>query len=327
MIFCHSFFSFFCFFIVILMCGTLCFTGCNTKTAVETSEPSKEPTLKELATVFKDVDLKYYISAINKAFKALTTVQKEDLENLKTEIGKSYANLALPTKDVKYTKVTDMGRLSCYPSTTDENDSIIIVKNATLNANTQERITIVALQGTELADGQATGIVEDLLSGLELNNYYLYDAYRAIIDNVEPGEKLLITGVSLGGMVAQQLAALDIIKEKYDVSYVVALGSPLITPEKIDYNETSVVRICDTNDLVPHLSQSATKSDSPKNIKIERKSNYKTFIGAHVLGYVNDEVWNNIDVLGKENGSSFVTFENAETKTVAAQNYKAYKNK
>ena len=56
------------FFIVILMCGTLCFTGCNTKTAVETSEPSKEPTLKELATVFKDVDLKYYISAINKAF-------------------------------------------------------------------------------------------------------------------------------------------------------------------------------------------------------------------------------------------------------------------
>ena len=70
----------------------------------------------------------------------------------------------------------------------------------------------------------------------------------------------------------------DIIKEKYDVINVVALGSPMISPEKIDYNETSVVRICDSNDLVPQLSQSATKEDLEKNVKIERQSTYKSFI-------------------------------------------------
>ena len=315
------------FMVVVLICGALFLTGCNADTGVATQEPTKEPTLKELVEVFKNVDINYYVSAVKKAFKGLSNVQKQDLENFKKGIEENYSNVTLPSKDAKYTKVTDMGRLTCYPSTTDANDAIIIIKDVTLNTNTKENITIVALQGTDFADGQATGFVEDLLSGLELNNYYLYDVYRAIVDNVEPGEKLLITGVSLGGMVGQQLAGLDIIKEKYDVMNVVALGSPMISPEKIDYNETSVVRICDSNDLVPHLSQSATKEDLEKNVKIERQSTYKSFISAHAFSYVNDELWKNIDVLGKEGGSSFVTFENSEVNVYAAKNYKAYKDK
>jgi len=260
----------------------------------------------------------------------MSQIEKDDLKNFKEKISVAYADIQLPTKDSKYTKVTELGKLTAYPSTTKEvADSIIIIKNATLHGDSKERINIVALQGTEMVDGQATGIQEDLLAGLELNNHYLYDAYQAILKHIpqDSNEKLLITGVSLGGMVSQQLAGLDIIKAKYDVKYVVALGSPMLTPEKIDYEKTSVVRICDAADLVPHLSESATKDDLEKNITIERQSQYKSVIGAHALSYVDEEIWKNIDVLGHENGKAYITFEdsNFEIVTEAAENLDANK--
>ncbi len=304
----------------ILACVMGAMVGCNEQdVAPKVNQPSEEPTLEELVKVFKNVDTKYYISEVKKASSNFTKVQKADLENLKNELGTAYGGIKLPTKESKYDEVADFGDLTAYPSTTEENDAIIIIKNATLHKGDQkETINIVAMQGTDIKDGQATGIKEDLLSGLELNNHYLYDVYQAVLDNIPKGEeqKLVVTGVSLGGMVAQQLAGLDIIKENYDVSHVVALGSPMISPEKIDYDETSVVRISDANDLVPHLSQSATKSDLEKNITIERESSYKTFISAHALSYVNEEIWKDIDILGCEKGKSYITFENPDLEII-----------
>ena len=48
------------FMVVVLICGVLFLTGCNADTGVATQEPTKEPTLKELVEVFKNVDINLY---------------------------------------------------------------------------------------------------------------------------------------------------------------------------------------------------------------------------------------------------------------------------
>ncbi len=65
------------------------------------------------------------------------------------------------------------------------------------------------------------------------------------------GSNLVVTGHSLGGMVAQQVAADSTIKKNYNVLNTVTFGSPLINGFQ---REGTVKRLGDTSDPVPYLS-------------------------------------------------------------------------
>ena len=98
-------------------------------------------------------------------------------------------------------------------------------------------------------------IKEDILSGMSLSNEYLYDAYYAVYNNIKDTDTpLYFSGISLGGMVAQQLSGLSYIKNYYTVSNVVSLASPILAQDDINYDVTTVRRMVDTNDIVPTLS-------------------------------------------------------------------------
>ena len=98
---------------------------------------------------------------------------------------------------------------------------------------------------------QSAGWWTDLLVGFEQDNRYIQNVRAAILNNVPAGSNLLVTGHSLGGMVAQQVAADSQIKSNYNVLNTVTFGSPLIDGFQ---REGTVKRLGDTSDPVPYLS-------------------------------------------------------------------------
>ena len=112
-------------------------------------------------------------------------------------------------------------------------------------------VYLVTFAGTELVFNQSTDVISDLLSGFNLNNPYYYNAVKVIRENIKPGSKLVLAGTSLGGMVAQQVAANPTIKKEYEVLNTVGFGSPLLSQ---GFREGTIRRLGDWADPVPYLS-------------------------------------------------------------------------
>ncbi len=206
-----------------------------------------------------------------------------------------------------YSTSNDVARLTTY-SNSDKEKGPIAITPGTLHSNGKDiDVYWISLGGTEFVDGQATDIATDILTGLELNNDYLIGVYNAILDNIPLNSNIVLTGISLGGMVAQQVASQDAIKEYYNILNIVTYGSPIITPTK---REGTTRRLCDSMDIVPTLSI----SNSSENVllydsveKMVETGGYKSPISAHTFSYIDNEVWRKYDVLGFKNGNSSVT--------------------
>ena len=207
------------------------------------------------------------------------------------------------------------------------NGSIGVVP-ATLNG---EPVTLVTLGGTCIKDGQASGIEEDLLSALEQSNDYLknvVDVFNKTDENGQPvipaDKPVVISGISLGGMVAQQLMAQKEIMNQYEIREVICFGSPLLAPFS-RREGTHVVRFCDTMDIVPFLGRS-TLIDMVRQELLDRNplkfiqrldkkeaivkdGGYKSFISAHALSYVEGKCWEGYDVLGVYGGNNQIVME------------------
>lgn len=229
-----------------------------------------------------------------------------DLINFIKEIEEVYS-VPHDTGTVTYTMSNQTARLTTY-SNSDNTKGPIAITPGKLHANGQDTdVYWISLGGTEFVDGQATDLTTDILTGLELNNDYLMAVYNTILNNVPLNSNIVLTGISLGGMIAQQVASQNAIKEYYNVLNIVTYGSPIITPSK---REGVTRRLCDSMDIVPTLSI----SNSSENIslydateKMVENGGYKSPISAHTFSYIDNELWNKYDVLGFKNGNASVT--------------------
>ena len=90
-----------------------------------------------------------------------------------------------------------------------------------------ENVTLVGINGTHLPWAeqahQSTGIMTDARAGLGIENAYVRSV-KADIMKLPPGTKLVIAGHSLGGIVAQELAADPDIKARYEILNTVSFG-------------------------------------------------------------------------------------------------------
>ena len=204
-----------------------------------------------------------------------------------------------------------------------------------------EDFTLMILGGTAFVKGQATGVAEDTLSAFEKQNDYLTNIVKVFNSKDENGnpvvpkdKPVIVSGISLGGMVAQQLLSREDIMSNFDLRYIICFGSPLLAPEFRTEN-TTVVRFCDTMDIVPYLgrpemSQFMFKAFFAMNIPVNgewgkniitndptsliakldrqemilKEGNYKSPISAHTLSYVDGDCWTGYDVLGVYGGSN-----------------------
>ena len=160
---------------------------------------------------------------------------------------------------------------------------------------------VVSLGGTDLANTEENlGIKEDILSAFNQDNKYKKNVIKAILKIIPKGEDVYIYGLSLGGMVLQQVIADINIKTNYNIKVAVAIGSPIT-----DVNRQKIVFIEDKSDIVPSLSVKSMLLSMiyrKYDTHIKRDGNYKTFIGAHALSYADSDVWNDVDVFGIING-------------------------
>lgn len=167
---------------------------------------------------------------------------------------------------------------------------------------------VVSLGGTDLTNAEENlGIKEDILSAFNQDNEYKKNAVKAILKTVPKGEDIYIYGLSLGGMVLQQVIADINIKVNYNVKAAVAIGSPIT-----DINRQKIVFIEDVNDVVPSLSVKSmllSRMYRRYDTHIKRNGNYKTFIGAHALSYADSDVWNDVDVFGIVNGANSLVID------------------
>ena len=168
-------------------------------------------------------------------------------------------------------------------------------------------IYLVTFSGTELVLNQSTEVITDLLSGFNLNNPYYFNAVRVIRENIKAGSKLVLAGTSLGGMVAQQVAANPLIKREYQVLNTVGFGSPLLSQ---GFREGTIQRLGDWADPVPYLSINTFTAPIHSLFGLNRESSrYKLPIQAHINSYISDDPWGKYDATGTLNGGTMLVLD------------------
>lgn len=248
---------------------------------------------------------------LNVDFKSLSIT---DIINFYKNIQRVYKGKPEESGIHTYNSARDLAKLSTSTNGDSEIGPIIIVPATLKNNASEQSVFLVALNGTEFVKGQATGILTDIITGLQLNNDYLKAAHDSVLKTVPKNSKLIVTGLSLGGMIAQQLVAQEGIKVNYEILNVISFGSPIIMPES---RNCIVRRMTDSNDIIPMLSISNTAKNEEEYDSVERvteNGGYKTPIGAHVFSYVDNTIWDKYDVLGFENGGNNITYDNTKIK-------------
>lgn len=187
----------------------------------------------------------------------------------------------------------------------------IAIADSLLNG---EEITLIMLGGTQFKDGQATRLRESKLSSYGKENDYL-TALLKLFNTKDKNNKyiisknkpLLIVGISLGGMIAQQLLSKDEIIDNYIIKSIICFGSPLVKP--LDRKGIRIRRFCDKGDIVPKLEIpkvkfSKEKKELDEKEKILECGRYKTKLESHALSYVENKCWDKYDFYGDKKGTN-----------------------
>ena len=228
-------------------------------------------------------------------------------DGFETEIAASRAVVKSNLKT--YTMANEIYDITCLGYNEGEKGPIVIHKGTLSKWWSSKTVYLVTLSGTELVDNQATGLFTDLLVGFNMNNYYLRNVVSVIRNNIPAGSNLIIAGHSLGGMVAQQVAADDDVKKSYNVLNTVTFGSPLISAGD---REGTTKRLGDVSDLVPYLSATGSISKEMwKIVGLQRENGgYGLNYGeAHTESYKRSDVWGKYDVTGTKNGGAKLTLD------------------
>lgn len=183
---------------------------------------------------------------------------------------------------------------------------IIITKGIFANQYRCSTVYLVTLSGTEIVTNQSTGYLTDLKVGFNCDNAYLKNTVNAILSSVPKNSNLILAGHSLGGMVAQQVAANTTIKKNYNVWNTVTFGSPLISEGS---REGTVKRLGDSSDVVPYLSATGNLIWQAAGLNRENGGYGANAYKAHVESYLRSDIWGNYDVVGCKNGCSYLLLD------------------
>ena len=212
-------------------------------------------------------------------------------------------SVASATNTVTYTNATEIYTYVRDGYNQGSQGPISITKGTLKSGFSSMTVYLVTLSGTELVLNQSTGVLTDLLSGFNLNNVYYANTVNIIKANVPKNANLIIAGHSLGGMIAQQVAADSGIKSRYNVLNTVCFGSPLLAAGS---REGTVRRLGDVSDPVPYLSGSLFNNTIWAIMGLNREDGGYGIRGitAHNQSYFRTDLWGRYDVTGTKYGSA-----------------------
>lgn len=184
---------------------------------------------------------------------------------------------------------------------------------AKLNQGGEERdIYLIGLVGVETQKNQVNVFATTIPAAFNKENIYTKLIKETLKDKIPAGADIVLAGHSLGGMVAQQIAADKEVKDNYNIITTITAGSPYIMTKD---REGTLVRLCDKYDAVPYLSPATlVRLDLQLGgFRIARDCGY--FFnpdGAHNLSYRQTEYWNDLDALAVKDGDSQIYFDYAD---------------
>ena len=212
-------------------------------------------------------------------------------------------SVASATNTVTYTNATEIYTYVRDGYNQGSQGPISITKGTLKSGFSSKTVYLVTLSGTELVLNQSTGVLTDLLSGFNLNNDYYANTVNIIKANVPKNANLIIAGHSLGGMIAQQVAADSGIKSRYNVLNTVCFGSPLLS---VGSREGVVRRLGDVSDVVPYLSGRLFTNPITAIFGLNRENGgyYGRPITAHNQSYFRTDLWGKYDITGTKYGGA-----------------------
>ena len=180
---------------------------------------------------------------------------------------------------------------------------ITVTKGTLKKGFSSKEVYLITLSGTEWVFNQSTEALTDLFSGFNLKSAYYYNVVNVILNNIPKGSNLVLAGHSLGGMIAQQVAADSTIKAKYNVLNTVTFGSPLLAALS---REGTVKRLGDVSDVVPLLSSNIFTMPLWSLLGLNREDGgyYLRPVTAHKESYSREDLWGRYDVTGTKNGGA-----------------------
>ena len=185
---------------------------------------------------------------------------------------------------------------------------IIITEGTLKNGKEQCDIYLVTLTGLEVPTltQQTTDVVTTGQAGLELSNDFERNLRRVMKEAIPKNANVVFAGHSLGGMVAQQIAADTSVQKRYNILNIVAYGSPVMFKGQI---EGTLKRMGDVNDPVPYLSAETFKDFEVQDGTLQKEDSglgLDITFAAHRNSYFDEKTWGKYDVLGFKGGDATI---------------------
>ena len=185
----------------------------------------------------------------------------------------------------------------------------IMITEGTLNVNGKKcDIYLITLTGLEIPTltPQTTDVVSVGQAGLELPNDFEKNIRKVMKKAIPKGANVVFAGHSLGGMVAQQVAADKTIQKRYNILNIVAYGSPVMFNGQI---EGTLKRMGDVSDPVPYLSAETFKDFEVQDGTLQKEDSglgLDITFAAHRNSYFDEKTWGKYDVLGFKGGDATI---------------------
>lgn len=178
-------------------------------------------------------------------------------------------------------------------------------------------IYLVAMHGLEAtAIGYSDDFINCILSGgFETTTPYLNNVKKYMNETIPAGSNVVFIGHSLGGMTAQQLAADQEVKDKYNIVYTTCIASPAICPEQ---QEGKLNRLVEKSDAVQYLSKYTFSDMETKKANRSVEHGKYNIFNAHTHSYEDRTVWGDYDAVGNKGGDAVITIDDTTTKRFSA---------
>ncbi|MCQ2480253.1 MAG: alpha/beta hydrolase [Clostridia bacterium] len=171
------------------------------------------------------------------------------------------------------------------------------------NGKSKGTVYVISLIGSSRKwdKNDIRGVQTCIKSGMGKDNMYLDAVVAAAKKDIPKDAKVVLVGHSLGGMIAQQFAANEEMKKRFQIINTLTMGSPYIVTEE---REGDLHRMVDSGDYIPYLSTAFLDNWSAGNYTKEDNGYKGNPKGAHYDSFVSGKAWLKYDCFGILNGTN-----------------------
>ena len=184
-----------------------------------------------------------------------------------------------------------------------------IVKKAVLYTpgRDEREIYLVAMRGTDRSFDKTDvlGLPVCVKSALAKQNIYYDLIKKKMLAEIPESANVAIAGHSLGGMIAQQLAADAELNKKYNIINLMTIGSPFV---KVTGRTCPLRRFADKADFIPWIGFSIKANLVTEKPVFRANGYFGRVVAAHTDSYRNSHSWQEFDCLGVKNGGNVIVF-------------------